>query len=119
MHEIEALERQGWEALCGPDGARFYDEVMADDGLMVFPDMALDKEQTLAAVRAAGPWTSFELSDVRIVEAAPGSAVIVYAAAAQRGAGAPYRAMMSSSYARRDGRWRLLLHQQTPAAIRR
>jgi hypothetical protein len=26
----------------------------------------------------------------------------------------PYRALMSSVYARRDGRWRLVLHQQTP-----
>nr|MBA2632030.1 DUF4440 domain-containing protein [Chloroflexota bacterium] len=42
VRELEALEREGWAALTGPDGAAFYAEVMADDGLMVFPGMVLD-----------------------------------------------------------------------------
>ncbi len=114
MHEIEALERKGWEALSGPDGARFYDEVMAGDGLMAFPGMVLDKERTLEAVRAAGPWETFELWDVHVIEATADAAVIVYRAVAQRGADLPDRALMSSTYVRRDGRWHLLFHQQTP-----
>ena len=51
MHELEELERRGWDALCGPDGAAFYEELMADEGLMVFPGLVLDKPQTLRAIR--------------------------------------------------------------------
>ena len=113
MSELEALEREGWEALSGPDGAAFYDEVMADDGVMVFPGMVLDKPQTLAAIAAERPWSSFELAEVRVVKGNDDSAIVTYRATAQRGR-VVYRALMTSVYARRDGRWRLLLHQQTP-----
>ena len=112
--ELEDLERRGWEALSGPDGAEFYADVMADDGVMVFPGMVLDKEQTLRAIADAGPWLGFELSDVRVIEAAPNTAFIVYAATAQRSTDAAYRAVMTSGYVRRDGRWLLILHQQSP-----
>jgi uncharacterized protein (TIGR02246 family) len=112
-HELEALERRGWEALSGPDGAAFYADVMADDGLMVFPGMVLDKERTLRAIRGEAPWAEFELSDVRVIESTPGAATVVYRAVARRGKFV-YRANMSTAYARRDGRWQLVLHQQTP-----
>ena len=114
MHALEELERRGWEALSGPDGAAFYDEVMADDGLMVFPGVVLDKAETIRAISGAGPWLSFELEDVRVIGATPENGTVVYRATAQREGGAPYDALMTSVYTRRDGRWRLLLHQQTP-----
>ena len=116
MSELEALEREGWEALSGPNGAAFYDEQMADDGLMVFPGFVLDKRGSLEAISGAQPWTSFELSDLRVIEAGPDTGVITYRAAARREGAAPYHALMTSVYARRDGRWRLLLHHQTPTA---
>jgi hypothetical protein len=74
--EIEALERQGWEALSGPDGATFYDEAMADDGLMLFPGMAMDKADSLSAMRTVAPWSWFELEDVRVIAVGPDGAVI-------------------------------------------
>ena len=114
MSELEELEREGWEALSGSNGAAFYDELMADDGLMVFPGFVLDKRRSLEAISGAQPWTSFELSDLRVIEAGPDSAIVTYHSAAQRQDAAPYLALMTSVYARRDGRWRLLLHQQTP-----
>ena len=113
--ELEALERQGWEALCGPHGAAFYDDLMADDGLMVFPGVVLDKAATVGAIAGASAWESFELADVRVIEAAPDSGFVTYRATAQRAGQESYRALMSSVYARRDGRWRLVLHQQTPS----
>ena len=114
MHELEALERRGWDALCGPDGAAFYADLMADDGLMVFPGMVLGKEQTLAAIEAAPPWASYELADVRVIDAAADAALVTYRATAS-GDG-EYRALMTSAYVKRDGGWRLVLHQQTPDA---
>ena len=112
--EIEALERLGWEALSSPDGAGFYADLMADDGLMVFPGLVLDKPATIDAIAGAPPWSTFELEDLRVIDATPDCAVVVYRATAQRAAEPPYRAMMASAYARRGARWRLILHQQTP-----
>ena len=113
-HELEGLERRGWEALSGPDGAAFYADLMADDGVMVFPGMVLDRHRTLRAIAAEPPWSEFDLSDLRVIEAGPDSGVVVYRANARRAGEAPYHALMSTAYVRRDGRWRLVLHQQTP-----
>ena len=112
-HEIEELERRGWAALSGPDGAAFYEEVMSDDGLMVFPGLTLDKARTIRAIRGERPWSSHELADVRVVEDGDTS-LITYHAASRRAGDDQYRARMSSVYVRRDGRWRLILHQQSP-----
>ena len=112
--EVEDLERRGWEALSGPDGAAFYTDVMADDGVMLFPGIILNRDQSLHAIAGAPPWATFDLEDVRVVEAGADGAVVIYRATARREGEAPYRAWMSSVYARRDGRWRLVLHQQSP-----
>ena len=115
MHEVEALERRGWEALSSARGAAFYEDLMADDGLMVFPwGMVLDKAQTLDALRREPPWSEFELADVRVLQATADSALVTYRANARREGQEPYQALMTTTYARRDGRWLLVLHQQTP-----
>ena len=111
--QIEGLERAGWDALTGPEGATFYADCMADDGLMVFPGTVMDKAAAIDAISSAAPWSSYELSNIRVVEATPDSAVIVYQATARRGE-TTYEAEMTSLYARRAGRWRLVLHQQSP-----
>jgi hypothetical protein len=49
-----------------------------------------------------------------VIEATPDSAIVTYQATAQRTGEPEYRALMSSAYARRQGRWQLILHQQTP-----
>jgi uncharacterized protein (TIGR02246 family) len=113
--ELEALERRGWEALTGTSGAAFYEELMADDGVMVFPGMILDKAETIRAIADAPPWQSFELAEVRVIEVTPDSGIVTYDARARRADEDEYRALMSSVYARRERRWRLLLHQQSPA----
>jgi hypothetical protein len=111
--ELEALERSGWDALCGPHGAAFYDEVMAEDGLMVFPGLIMDKGATLDAIRKEPPWSTFELTDVHST-ATNEVGLVTYKAVAQRSGQSPYVAMMSTVYIRRGADWRLLLHQQSP-----
>ena len=113
--DIETLERSGWEALSGPDGARFYAEVMADDGFMVFPSLVMDKQAALSAIRQAEPWSAFDLNDVRVT-AMQEAALIIYVAVGQRTGQPPYKAVMSSVYVRRGDDWKLLLHQQSPVA---
>jgi uncharacterized protein (TIGR02246 family) len=112
--ELEALERRGWEALSGPNGATFYDDVMAPDGLMVFPGLVMDKDDALEAMRTVAPWAAYELQELRVIPQGPDGALVVYRATAQREGERTYEAWMTSAYARRDGRWLLVLHQQTP-----
>jgi hypothetical protein len=111
--ELEDLERRGWEALSGRDGAQFYGEVMADEGRMVFPGAAMDKATALTAIRATQPWSTFELTDVHVALIGKDAGLVTYSARAER-AGRAYEATMSSVYVRFEGSWRLLLHQQSP-----
>ena len=111
--ELESLERDGWEALSGPNGAMFYAEVMHDDGLMVFPGLTMDKRAALEAIREARPWASFELTDVRVARVGD-AGLVSYKAVGERTGQPPYQAVMSSVYVRDESGWRLLLHQQSP-----
>jgi uncharacterized protein (TIGR02246 family) len=111
--EIEDLERRGWAALSGHDGAAFYEDAMADDGLMVFPGMVMDKATAIETIREVDPWATFALSEVR-VSGDEHAALVTYRAKAQRAGQPEYEAVMSSVYVRFDGQWRLLLHQQSP-----
>ena len=109
-----ALEEEGWNALSGPNGAAYYREHMAGDGLMVFPGMVLDKEATVQAIAQAEPWSWFRIEEPRAVLLGQDAGVLTYRAAARRSGGPVYRALMSSVYVRRGGVWLLALHQQTP-----
>jgi hypothetical protein len=114
-NEIEELERRGWAALSGPDGAAFYQDAMAEEGLMVFPGMVMDKATAIATIREVQPWARFAISEVRVA-ADDNAALVTYRARAQRAGQPEYEAVMSSVYVRRGGRWLLLLHQQSPGA---
>lgn len=111
--EVEGLERQGWDALSGPGGAAFYEDIMAEEGLMVFPGMVMDKKASLGTIPQVAPWSSYELSAVRVT-GDDDVALITYKAVGERPGQARYEAAMSSVYVRRNGEWKLLLHQQSP-----
>jgi hypothetical protein len=109
------LEQRGWGALVDGSGADFYEQLMADDGFMLLPEVGLvDKAAAVEGLRGALPWSWFDLGDTRVVHAGDGVAVVVYTVSAQRDGQPVYQALMSSTYTRREGRWTLLLHQQTP-----
>lgn len=114
--DLLELERAGWQALAAsPEAARaFYDEVLADAVLMLFPGGTTIADRA-AAVRSLGgaPWSSFELGDERVLPLGAGSAAVTYRARARRG-DAAYEALFASIYVRRGDGWRLALHQQTP-----
>jgi hypothetical protein len=111
--EIETIERDGWKALSGPNGANFWDRWMADDGLMVFPGVVMDKQTAIETMRRVTPWSSFSLSGVRVVVAGD-TGLVTYQATAERSGQPTYAAIMSSVYVRVAGQWLLLLHQQSP-----
>ena len=118
-HPAWELELRGWEALApSPAAARtFYESVLADDVVMLFPGMEFPvsgRDDVLASM--SGPrWTSWSVNG-RVHELAEDAVVAIYGVTATReGSADPYRALVSSTYRRRaDGGWELVLHQQTP-----
>lgn len=114
MHEVERLEREGWEALSGGDAKGFYERILARGAVMVVPGMVLDRADAIEAMGEAPPWTAFSLEEVRVLEPREDLAIVVYTATAHRHGSGPYTALMTSTYVRHDGTWKLSLHQQTP-----
>ncbi|HYG62790.1 MAG TPA: DUF4440 domain-containing protein [Thermoanaerobaculia bacterium] len=114
--ELWDLERQFWTG-----GAPIYEERLAPESLMVFPQPAgvLDRAATIAAIQQAPRWEDVRFSSQRIAFPGPQVAVLVYEATADRSApDTEYAAQCSSTYVKLGGSWKLALHQQTPAARR-
>jgi uncharacterized protein DUF4440 len=112
-----ALEEQGWQALAtGPEAAaEFYGRVLDTAVEMLFPGGArIDDRAAVLASMGGPPWESWSLEDPRVRELGHGSAVVTYGVVARRAGAEPYSALVSSVYVRRDGGWRLAVHQQTP-----
>jgi hypothetical protein len=114
MHEdLWTLEERFWLG-----DALFYEQHLAAGARMVFPQPVgvLGGAQILASIDSGKRWRRVEFANQHLVDPAEGTAVLVYAAAANRGnAGSAYRAQCSSVYVRVGGRWQLAAHHQTPA----
>lgn len=111
------LEEQGWQALssAGDAGQRFYDSILREDAVMVFPGgLRLSDKQDILASLAAQPWQSFQIEDAQTLDLTENAGVVVYKVTARRAGSAPYAALISSTYVHEDGAWRLALHHQTP-----
>ncbi|MEX5300237.1 nuclear transport factor 2 family protein [Kocuria sp. CPCC 205292] len=111
------LEQQGWQALSstGEQAAAFYDDVLDQEVVMLLPGgLLLDDRAAIVASMAGIPWSSHELSDLRVLHPTSDTAVVLYRVLARRGESAPYDALVSSTYARRERGWKLVVHQQTP-----
>lgn len=116
LTELEAVERAGWDALCTGAGADFYAEAMTDDAVMVLAHgQAMGRDAVVESLAQGPAWDRYELADLTVVPAGPDSATLVYRATAHRDDSPPFTALMTSTYARCDGRWRLTVYTQTPA----
>ncbi len=113
LDELIKLEHGFWEATRDPD---YYARHMRDDGLAVFGEGIMDKEAARRSTMtdAVGEdWTNIRIADPRVLAIADDVAALVYHGSATR-AGTPYRANCASVYARREGEWQMVLHQQSP-----
>jgi hypothetical protein len=95
----------------GPDE---YREHLTEEALLIVPGEALSKQETIAAMGESPGWDELRLDDVRTLELTDHAAVITYRFTGRRGEDFTYEALMSSTYVRRDGEWKLAFHQQTP-----
>ncbi len=109
------LENAAWRSLTQQgEAARFYDENLARDVLMLFPGgMVIDDRQAVIDSMDAPPWASFEIIEPRVLPLSEDAAVLAYRVHAQREE-RDYEALLNSTYVRESGTWRLALHQQTP-----
>ena len=100
------------EALAGGDGDT-YRERLAEEAVVIVPGAVLDRESTIAAMDESAGWDSFSIEDARALALGDGAGLLTYTFNGQRG-NQTYRAVLSSVYVRRDGDWKMALHQQTP-----
>lgn len=116
IDELLELEHRGWQALGDGTGAAFYGELMTTDGVMVLAHgQALNRQGVIDSLRDAPPWQSYEIEDERLIRLGESAAALVYRGRAYRaGTEAPFTALMSSVYVRRETGWALALYQQTP-----
>lgn len=116
MDELIELERQGWRALAtaGDAGRKFYEAVLRDDAVMLFPGgMRIEGRARILESLGAQPWESFQIDDPKVFQLGAEAATVVYKVTAQRRGNAPYTALISSTYVRATT-WQLVVHQQTP-----
>jgi hypothetical protein len=111
--QLLAIELEFWNA---PPDPSYYERAFAGSGLMILPMESgiLDKSQVIDSVRMSTAWTSYELIHERLLELAEGCTALIYEARAQRAGQPVYRAVITSIYRQQDGRWVMVLHQQTP-----
>lgn len=117
MKDLIKLEEEGWQALSDTSetGKTFYDSILHDDAIMLFPGgLRLTGKETILESLAAQPWQSFQIKDAQIISFSEGTAVVVYEVKAQREGDDPYVALISSTYILSEDGWKLILHQQTP-----
>jgi len=109
--DLWALEIRFWK-----DGAEFYREFMADEGLMSFaaPVGMLDKRKTLKSLSGTPRWKRVRFARKKAVRPNPHCAVLAYRVKAARGARDSYDATCLSCYVRAGRAWKLVAHQQMP-----
>ena len=104
--ELLALERSAWEALSssGDIAAAFYETVLAREVVMLLPGgLVIDDRATVIDSIRDAPWTSFELTDERVLDLGDAGAIVAYRGTAIRGDD-EYRALFNSTYVREERR---------------
>ena len=108
------METAGWEALKAGSGRRHYASVLTHDAVMLLPGVGLLSHDAALDGMDGQPWSWFQIRNPQVVALVDDAAVLTYRAQARRDFQPEYQALIASTYVRRDGEWKLALHQQTP-----
>jgi hypothetical protein len=111
--ELIQVERRGWDALCSDDAVSYYTAQLTDDAIMAFPFGIMQRDEALGAMATAEPWSQYNMENPTVIPLGPDSGVVVYGVTAQRAGQEPFSAVLSSTFVRRDGDWKLAFHQQS------
>lgn len=107
--DLLAIDERFWTG--GPEA---YQENCDDRCLVVFPGMAaVMSREDIAKTAEKGRWSDVKLAPKGFVQLAADAATIAYDCTARRKDGQPHHALVSSTYVRRSGGWKLAAHQQT------
>jgi hypothetical protein len=112
------MNEQVWrmEELFWTGGTDQFEAAMHPDCIMAFPaPIGIMAGRRITESLAGAPrWTSVSMKRRQANRPADGVVVLAYEAEGERDGDPPYRAICTSTYARVDGAWRLVQHQQTP-----
>lgn len=117
MQYLVKLEEKAWQALSsqGDTAKKFYSSLLTDDAIMVFPGgMLVEGREKILESIGTQPWKFFKIEDPHVISLSENAGVIVYRVTAQREGSNTYVALISSTYAFCEGKWKLVVHQQTP-----
>lgn len=118
IEDLLALEHAGWAALCDGSSGEFYGALMTDECRMVLAGgFVMDRDQVVQSLSSGPQWDTYEIHEPIAAALSPVGAPLViallYRGVARRG-DTVFSAVMTSTYARIDDRWRLVWYQQTP-----
>jgi hypothetical protein len=99
-----------------------YHDSLHRDALLLFQETGvITRDTAVAAIRDENRenrrWAEVRFSDQRVLSPAQDTRVLIYRATARwNDEQTPISVLCSSVYALRSGEWKLVFHQQTPAA---
>jgi hypothetical protein len=108
-------ERELWT-----NNAVLYQNTLLPEALLVFPETGvITRDVAVEAIRQENAegrrWAEVHMQQVRTLALSDDAVLLTYRVAARwEHEQAPIEALASSAYVRRDGRWKLAFHQQTP-----
>ena len=109
--DLMKLEKGFWT-----EGGDYYRDHVDDECMVAFEDMAgVHSNEEIAGMNpGAGNWLNVKMDEKGLLEVSDESAILTYEASATRKTGESYHALCSTGYAKRDGEWKMVFHQQTP-----
>lgn len=116
---ITTLEKRFWDAHVDRD-LKFFDEMLADDVVTIAGFGFADRRTIIQSIAlGAIQFASYFMSAVQVKSLGTDATSISYRCVIQAAVqGQPHTIVINVTtvYVRRDGEWKILLHQQTPAA---
>ena len=101
-------EKKSWM-----EGESYYQEILAQDAIMVFSIGVLERRKVLETVSKGPRWDTIKISEDKIIKLGDREMLLTYKVTATRGDN-EYEAFVSSIYKKQDDDWKICFHQQTP-----
>ena len=109
------IEQAGWQALVDGTGRAHFRALVDDQVVVVLgPRFGVVTGEAALDQLSGEMWSWFRVRAPQVVAITDDVATITYRVIARRDFDAEHQAVVASTYRLVDGRWRLVVHQQTP-----